>query len=39
MWDEVKSNARIKVVDGSKKRFWKDEWNEKGNLEVLLPDI
>jgi len=39
MWDEVKSNARIKVVDGSKTRFWKDEWHEKGNLEVLFPDI
>ncbi|WMV33864.1 hypothetical protein MTR67_027249 [Solanum verrucosum] len=32
MWDEVKSNARIKVVDGNKTRFWKDEWHEKGNL-------
>ncbi|WMV13372.1 hypothetical protein MTR67_006757 [Solanum verrucosum] len=39
MWDEVKSNARIKVVDGSKTGFWKDEWHEKGNLEVLFPDI
>jgi len=39
MWDDVKSNARIKVVDGSKTRFWKDEWHEKGNLEVLFPDI
>ena len=39
MWDEVKSNARIKVVDGSKTKFWKDEWHEKGNLEVLFPDI
>ena len=29
MWDEVESNARIKVEDGSKTRYWKDEWHEK----------
>ena len=36
MCDEVKSNTKISVIDGSKTRFWKNEWHEKGNLEVLL---
>lgn len=38
-WDEVNSNARIKVVHGSRTRYWKDEWHIKRNLEVLFPDI
>lgn len=39
LWDEVNSNAKIKVVGGSNPRFWKDEGHEKGNLEVLFPGI
>lgn len=26
-------------MDGSKTRFWKDIWHEKGNMEDLFPDI
>ncbi|KAG5623027.1 hypothetical protein H5410_008245 [Solanum commersonii] len=26
-------------MDGSKNRFWKDIWHEKGNMEDLFPDI
>ena len=29
MWDEVKSNANIILVNGSKTRFWKDELHER----------
>lgn len=25
LWDKVEKNARINVLDGSKRRFWKDE--------------
>ncbi|WMV28367.1 hypothetical protein MTR67_021752 [Solanum verrucosum] len=39
LWNEVKSNSKAKVMDGSKNRFWKDIWHEKGNMEDLFPDI
>ncbi|WMV18437.1 hypothetical protein MTR67_011822 [Solanum verrucosum] len=29
----------MKVGNGNKIKFWKDEWHEKGNLETLFPDI
>ncbi|WMV55241.1 hypothetical protein MTR67_048626 [Solanum verrucosum] len=39
LWDEVKNNSKVKVFDGRKTMFWKDNWNEKGNLEELFPDV
>ncbi|KAG5577906.1 hypothetical protein H5410_058040 [Solanum commersonii] len=39
LWDEFKPNTKIKVVDGAKTRFQKEDWHEAGNLETLLPDI
>ncbi|KAG5610795.1 hypothetical protein H5410_022076 [Solanum commersonii] len=29
----------IKVVDGIKTRFWKDDWHEEENMETLFPNI
>lgn len=34
LWNEVKSNSKVKVLDGRKTRFWKDNWHEKGNMET-----
>ncbi|KAG5576649.1 hypothetical protein H5410_056783 [Solanum commersonii] len=39
LWDEFKPNTKIKVVDGAKTRFWKEDWHEAGNLETLFPEI
>jgi len=39
LWDEVKNNSKVKVFDGRKTMFWKDNWHEKGNLEELFPDV
>ncbi|WMV30815.1 hypothetical protein MTR67_024200 [Solanum verrucosum] len=39
LWDDFKPNTKIKVVDGAKTRFWKEDWHEAGNLESLFPDI
>ncbi|WMV17749.1 hypothetical protein MTR67_011134 [Solanum verrucosum] len=39
LWDEFKQNTKIKVVDGAKTRFWKEDWHEAGNLETPFPDI
>ncbi|KAG5591118.1 hypothetical protein H5410_041632 [Solanum commersonii] len=39
LWNEVKNNSKIKVLDGRKTRFWKDNWHESGNMEILFPDI
>ncbi|WMV38389.1 hypothetical protein MTR67_031774 [Solanum verrucosum] len=39
LWNEVKSNSKAKVMDGSKTRFWKDIWHEKGNMADLFLDI
>uniref|UniRef100_A0A0V0HRT8 Putative ovule protein n=1 Tax=Solanum chacoense TaxID=4108 RepID=A0A0V0HRT8_SOLCH len=38
LWEEVKPNFKMKVGNGNKIKFWKDEWHEKGNLETLFPD-
>ncbi|WMV52061.1 hypothetical protein MTR67_045446 [Solanum verrucosum] len=38
LWDEFKSNTKIKMVDGAKTRFWKEDWHEAGNQETLFPD-
>ncbi|KAG5615409.1 hypothetical protein H5410_015233, partial [Solanum commersonii] len=39
LWDEVKNNSKVKVFDGRKTMFWKDNCHEKGNLEELFPNI
>lgn len=39
LWEEVKLNFKVKVGNGNKTKFWKEEWHEKGNLEILFPDI
>ncbi|WMV12148.1 hypothetical protein MTR67_005533 [Solanum verrucosum] len=39
LWEEVKPKFKMKVGNGNKIKFWKDEWHEKGNLETLFPDI
>jgi len=39
LWEEVKLNSKVKVGNGNKTKFWKDEWHESGNLELLFPDI
>jgi len=39
LWNEFKPNTMIKVVDGIKTRFWKDDWHAEGNMETLFPDI
>ncbi|WMV40244.1 hypothetical protein MTR67_033629 [Solanum verrucosum] len=39
LWNEFKPNTKIKVVDGIKTRFWKDDWHAEGNMETLFPDI
>lgn len=39
LWNEFNPNTKIKVVDGTKTRFWKEDWHEAGNLETLFPDI
>lgn len=38
LWEEVKLKTIRKVGNGVKIKFWKDEWHEKGNLEILFPD-
>ncbi|KAG5617959.1 hypothetical protein H5410_017783 [Solanum commersonii] len=38
LWEEDKPNFKMKVGNGNKIKFWKDEWHEKGNLETLFPD-
>ncbi|WMV54524.1 hypothetical protein MTR67_047909 [Solanum verrucosum] len=32
-----KTNIKVKVVNGAKTDFWKDEWHEAGRLENLFP--
>ena len=39
LWYEYKPNTKIKVVDGIKTRFWKDDWHAEGNMETLFPNI
>lgn len=39
LWNKFKPNTKIKVVDGIKTRFWKDDWHAEGNMETLFPDI
>ncbi|WMV14421.1 hypothetical protein MTR67_007806 [Solanum verrucosum] len=39
LWNEVKYNSKVKVLDRRKTMFWKDNWHEKGNLEELFPDV
>ncbi|CAN4098324.1 unnamed protein product [Withania somnifera] len=39
LWNEVESNSKVKVVGENKTRFGKDNWHEKGNMEVLFPGI
>lgn len=39
LWDEFKVNTKIEVVDGAKTIFWKDDWHEADNMEILFLDI
>lgn len=39
LWNELKSYKKIKVNNGEKTSFWKDDWHEAGILETLFPDI
>ncbi|KAF3676435.1 hypothetical protein FXO38_04290 [Capsicum annuum] len=39
LWEEFKVNTKIKVANGAKTDFWKDEWHEIGRLERQFPDI
>lgn len=39
LWEEVKLKSKMKVGNGNKIKFWKDQWHEKGKLETLFPDI
>ena len=39
LWSEFKTKIKIKVANGAKTDFWKDEWHESGRLENLFPDI
>ena len=39
LWNELKCFFKIKVNNGAKTKFWKDEWHEEDNLESLFPDI
>ena len=39
LWSEFKANTQIKVRNGEKTKFWKDDWLEAGRLEALYPDI
>ncbi|KAF3621344.1 hypothetical protein FXO38_15422 [Capsicum annuum] len=39
LWDELKSFSNIKVGNGGKTSFWKDNWPEEGNLESLALDL
>lgn len=39
LWSELKAKSRIKVLDGNKTSFWKNNWHEVGNLEMIFPDI
>ena len=35
LWNEFKVNTIIKVADGVKIVFWRDDWHEAGNMETL----
>lgn len=37
--NEFKVNTIVKVADGAKTVFWKDDWHEAGNMETLFLDI
>ncbi|KAF3658234.1 putative programmed cell death protein 5-like [Capsicum annuum] len=39
LWSEFKTNTKIKVANGGKTNFWKDEWHETGRLDIQFPDI
>jgi len=39
LWSELKTQSRIKVANGNKTRFWKDNWHEVGIMELVFPDI
>ncbi|KAG5600848.1 hypothetical protein H5410_032218 [Solanum commersonii] len=39
LWNEFKVNTIVKVADGVKTVFWKDDWHEAGNMETLFLDI
>lgn len=39
LWSELKAKSRIKVLDGNKTSFWKNNWHEVGNLEMIFPAI
>ena len=38
-WNEFKVNTIVKVADGAKIVFWKDDWHEAGNMETLFLHI
>lgn len=41
LWSELKDYTQIKVNEGSKTRFWYDDWHEAGTniMRSLFPDI
>jgi len=39
LWSELKTQSRIKVANGNKTRFWKDNWHKVGIMELVFPDI
>ena len=39
LWNEIKVNTIVKVADGVKTLFSKDDWLEAGNVETFVLDI
>ncbi|XP_075078119.1 uncharacterized protein LOC142164283 [Nicotiana tabacum] len=39
MWSELRDDSKIKVFDGNKTRFWKDNWHGVGILDVAFLEV
>lgn len=39
LWHELKNNSSIKLCDGNRTAFWKDNWLGNGSPQENFPDI